>query len=251
MPIPFLYSSVTYAPSAAEAELCQVGLFANYLPSVKGRAFAESDEALLLAAGVPDPKCWRQIARSGCIMMLHYLKLQAVVAESGIPRNRIGIYASANGGANDWQSLRELSEAGDESFFSVLKRTLPRKNAFRGAYSCATQLGIFLGVTGPQLTFLEPEAGWCPLLDQARFDLKESHVEMAIVVAASALDDPLAVYQQKLSDPASLPVEATACLVLKRDDLRFLPSCEFLPGIHPYYYGPARSLIDFIEALPT
>jgi len=250
MPTPFLYSNVTYAPESKETELCQVGPFANRLPSVKGRVFAESDEALLIAAGVPDTKCWRQLARSGCILMRHYSKLQSIVAESGISGNRIGIYISANAGATDWQSAWELAKAGDQDFFSVLNRTLPRKHIFKqGAYGCATQLGIFLGITGPQLTFLEPEAQWCPLLDQARFDLKEGNVEMAILAAANALEDPLAVYYESKSDPALAPVEATACVVLKKGDLQFLPGNPLPPRNLHNFYGPARSVIDLVEAM--
>lgn len=237
------YAKVFHSGDSPLVELARVGAFAKTLPSVEGRPFPLTDEELLAKAGVPDPKWARHLARSGCLLLLHFRALQEVVRSSGVGPARVGIYAVVSQASADWAALASVASATPSQLSAALRKELPRKQLFKtSAYSGITQLGILLGLHGPQLTFYDEEGEFPFLIDQARFDLESRDVDLGIVMGANALDDPF----ELVSGEGPPQREVSACLAVTRDHLPLLVKREL---IREPANGAAGGLVAFLDWL--
>ena len=217
-------------------------LYATHGQVPRTRVFPVRDEALL---DLPDPRTYRSLSRAGLLLSAVGLPAAPIMAPfiAADPFS-VGMYCAIENGPNDYDSARQMVETSPEGFAAAYKALRSPKHYFKQLANVPpSQLGIFLGIKGPQAVYTHSKHACLHALDQAERDLGDGVVRAALVCSAFSLDDPLLTMRtQRGLAPDVILSEGAACVVLMGDghytDWRTMRRCRSRDS-----YGIAHDLV--------
>jgi hypothetical protein len=178
---------------------------------------AEEDEKI---TELPEPRAYQVLSRKAMLLAFAGLRakphIAALLAEDPFS---VGLYCSSEKGPGDLKVAREMIGKAPEEFAAVYKSNRSPKRFFKEIANIpVSQLGMFLGVTGPHLAFTNSSWACIHALEQAEMDLETGAIRAALVCGAFAIEDPIAVLRlrRKLPPGASM-VEGAVALLLVAD----------------------------------
>jgi hypothetical protein len=205
-------------PSPSDAPLCRVYDIYDGKPTVSNvAAFTSPQEPF---GELPDVRAHRALSRVGRLLVAAGLPshdvLFPLVDEDPFS---VGIYCAMEDGPEDYNSAKQMADTPSGEFASAYRALRSPKQSLKQLGSIPpSQLGIFLGVMGPQYVFCHSHWACLHALEQAEIDLSMGTVRAALVCGAFTLDDPLLSMRIRRSLPStSLLSEAAAAVVLTRN----------------------------------
>lgn len=208
--------------------------------------FADSNEQLVQ---LPDARAYRALSRAGLLLVAVALRGREVLAQC-IREDafRIGIYCAIEQGPNDFNCAKQMINTPSGEFAASYKALRSPKQYFKQLPNVpASQLAIFMEVTGPQVVYQHSRYGCLHALDQAEFDLSTGLVCQALVCSAFSLEDPLLSIRtwQSLSRPMTI-CEGAAAIVLQSDG-QYKDWSSAIPPSTDRFYGMAQDLMMLAE----
>jgi hypothetical protein len=166
---------------------------------------------------LPDSRSYRALSRAGILLAAAGLKGRAALAPflADDPFS-VGMYCAMEVGPNDYNSARQMVDAAPDKFAAMYKGLRSSKQYFKQLANVPpSQLGIFLGIMGPQSVFSHSRWGCLHALEQAEFDLNEGSIQAALVCSAFSLEDPLlSMRVRRTCEPERSVGEAGAAIIL-------------------------------------
>jgi hypothetical protein len=170
---------------------------------------------------LPDPRSYRALSRAGILLAAVGLKSQAALAPfvAADPFS-VGMYCAMEVGPNDYNSAKQMVHAAPDQFAAMYKALRSSKQYFKQLANVPpSQLGIFLGIMGPQNVFSHSRWGCLHALEQAEFDLNEGSIQAALVCSAFSLEDPLLSTRVRRTCESERSIgEAGAAILLVRNE---------------------------------
>jgi len=169
---------------------------------------------------LPDSRSYRALSRAGILLAAAGLKSQAALAPFiADDPFAVGMYCAMEVGPNDYNSAKQMIHATPDQFAAMYKGLRSSKQYFKQLANVpASQLGIFLGIMGPQNVFSHSRWGCLHALEQAEFDLNEGSIQAALICSAFSLEDPLlSMRVRRTCDPELSIGEAGAAILLVRN----------------------------------
>lgn len=208
------------------------------------RAFRlnEEDEKL---AELPEPRAYQVLNRKAMLLAAVGLQSRPLLA-SLIEEDpfSVGLYCAAEKGPGDFNVTYRMIGEDLEQFATIYKGNRSPKRFFKEIANIpVSHLGMFLGITGPHLAFTNSNWACLHALEQAELDLEMGVVKAALVCAAFAIEDPIAVLRlQRQLSPTSVMVEAAAALILLPDQTKtdWRARCQPANG---HSFGTAHDLL--------
>ena len=202
---------------------------------------------------LPDRRCYRSLSRAGILLQAAGLPAREVLEP--FDRGRVGIYAAAEAGPQNYRAARDLVDVREGFAEKFRKRSHPKLYFTQLANLQAAQLAIFLDVRGPVDVYKHSTHAMLHAFEQAELDLATGLIDAALLCAAMSLDDPLACLRARRAAGKGVLSEGAAALVLGHggkvrdwcatfDDMRAGARGEIYCGVA----GPILDLIDKEES---
>lgn len=172
---------------------------------------------------LPDSRCSRALSRAGILLAAVSVRCRQVL-EPFIKRDpfSVGIYSAMENCQNDKSDYLCASSSMNVSLSEqqrIFKQCFSTKHVLKQAASIpASQVGIFLGIMGPQNVFTHSEAAGIHAIEQAECDLQTGRVRVAVVCSAFAMADPLVVMRMRSRAGGRIFREAAVAMVLVNSD---------------------------------
>jgi 3-oxoacyl-(acyl-carrier-protein) synthase len=176
-----------------------------------------------MLASLPDQRALRSMSRSGLLLSLSCLELQAFLKPFlDVSPFSVGIYCAMENGPVDLKTASLMLGVPDEAFAERYRKAHnPKMFLMQLPNLAAAQMGIFLGITGPMNVFNSSGYGSIHALEQAEDDLHAGRVSAALVCSAFSFENPLVlerIHRQKLG--SRVLCEGAAAILLTADGVK-------------------------------
>jgi hypothetical protein len=173
-------------------------LYESYNPSIyEGRCVVPNAARFLMPdeeiVRLSDSRLYRSLSRTGLLLIAASLPGLPVLEEF-VEKDpfSVGMYCAIEQGPNDFGSAKQMAETTAEDFAVSYKRLRSAKQYLNQLPSVPpSQLGILMGIMGPQCVYQHSRFGCLHALEQAESDLNEGIVQAAVVCSSFTLEDPL------------------------------------------------------------
>jgi len=194
---------------------------------------------------LPEPRHYQVLNRSGLLMIAAAMQgsaeLQPYLLDDPYS---VGIYCATQKGPKGEESARKMAWVTDDRFASAYKAARTSKTFFKEITNIPpSQLGIAMGIMGPQKVFSHSRWACLHALEQAEMDLQNGIVQAALVCSGFSLEEYLlALRIRRDLAPECLLSEGAAALVLTRGNT-MTDWQEELPDSTDVFFGTANDLV--------
>lgn len=201
---------------------------------------------------LPDRRAYRSLSRAGVLLNAVGLPVGDQLADA-LERDpyRIGMYCALDAGPQNYEACRDLLEI-REGFAALFKKlNHPKRYLSQLVNLPAAQLGIFLGLRGPINVYAHSTDAAIHALEQAELDLLTGTVELALVVSAFTLEDPILTLRIRRSAGSERVISEGAAAVLLAaggDTVDWASRLDTIPS-RPDCSGIAEPLLALISSL--
>lgn len=210
------------------------------VPKTKALAFDEKE------AGLPDRRAFRNMSRAA--MMLSVLGMQAKEVLDPVLKKdpfKVGVYFAVENGPVDYESSSKMKDITNESFANDYKKNRsPTLYLKQLPNLVAGHFAIFLGIFGPMTVYNDSQFGGIHAFDQAELDLNSGLVDLAVVGASFAFENPIAIernHRRYLKDKTLC--EGAGLMILKKNgEVTDWENQQY--GTMNEYYGVADQIIE-------